>query len=164
MPSRKDYVEIKTFPGMQTRLPWRRFARRMVETGELEFPRVLKARKLLKNRNTVDATTSKISLNWNAGSFIYPALLNSACRTRATWLLTPCCHDSPRFAVKLAPTLLGRILKGQSPTPTRNCCSAVARREQSHVKVGQSGCCQFQVMNDRRPFYRSYYGEFVSDK
>jgi hypothetical protein len=33
----------------------------------------------------------------------------------------------------------------------------------SPMKAGQSGCCQFQVMSDRTPFYRSYYATFISD-
>src|SRR6201998_3763917 len=36
--------------------------------------------------------------------------------------------------------------------PTRNCSSAAFNRAESHLKLGQSGCCQFQGMSDSGPY------------
>lgn len=38
--------------------------------------------------------------------------------------------------------------------------SASARRASFQRKLGQSFCCQFQVMGDKSPVYRPYYGQF----
>ena len=35
-----------------------------------------------------------------------------------------------------------------TPAPSRNCSSAAASRERSHLKLGQSGFCQFHSMSD----------------
>ena len=131
-------------------------------------------------RNSISSESGSIKDRYR--STIISAIPRSAGRTRRSSAASPSClrmedctlarsRNSPSISEVVTASVLiasivscsrssfprWRTVPTNMPPPTRNCFSAASKRARSQRKEGQSGCCQFQAMSDRRPPYRSYY-------